>query len=186
MEPPGHACVSAGRYLALEPLSERRAALEALRRSSPNFDFEMCAAGERDGETATITVAADLDGSRIGGGTGESRPVAIRTLDSLVAERGLPGPLLLKFDTHGFERQILAGARATLAATSVIVMEVYNFDITPHCLRFPAMCAHLETLGFRCLDLVDPMLRSRDQALWQMDLVFGRDDDPRFAQTGFE
>ena len=104
----------------------------------------------------------------------------------LVAEYQLTGPYLLKFDTHGYEMPILRAAAKVLRETQVIVMEVYNFDITPHCLCFPAMCAHLETLGFRCLDLVDPMLRSRDQALWQMDLVFGRADDPRFAQTEFE
>lgn len=37
----------------------------------------------------------------------------------------------------GFEDEILRGAAQTLARTSVIIMEVYNFDISPTALRFP-------------------------------------------------
>src|SRR5262245_34273196 len=40
---------------------------------------------------------------------------AMRTCDDMVAEAGLQGPLLLKIDTDSHERQVLAGAEATLA-----------------------------------------------------------------------
>ena len=100
-------------------------------------------------------------------------------------ELGLPGPYLLKFDTHGFELPILNGAARTLAETEVIVMECYNFRIGPHALTFDEMCRHLGERGFRCIDLVEPMHRPRDDSFWQMDLVFVRQTRPEFAYTGY-
>jgi hypothetical protein len=47
------------------------------------------------------------------------------------------------------------------------------------------MCAYLGGLGFRCIDLVDPMYRPHDDALWQMDLVFLRQTRPEFTYTEY-
>jgi FkbM family methyltransferase len=76
---------------------------------------------------------------------------------------------------------ILKGARDTLARTEVIVMECYNFRIAPECLTFDEMCRYLANLGFRCIDLVDPMHRPYDDSFWQMDLVFVRDSRSEFS-----
>ena len=64
-------------------------------------------------------------------------------------------------------------------------MEVYTFDITATTRLFPEMCAHLQTLGFRCYDIADPLLRDYDRALWQMDLFFCRSDAPLFTQRTY-
>jgi FkbM family methyltransferase len=172
-------------FLAVEPLRERQEALERLRRRHRNFDYALCAAGETDGSQVTLDVAGDLDGSTVGGQGGSPRCVPVTTVDALVAKHRLDGPFLLKFDTHGYELPILAGARETLASTSVIVMEVYNFQITEHALRFPAMCAHLEGLGFRCCDIAGLLLRRYDRSFWQMDLLFARSDAGIFAYTEY-
>ena len=119
----------------------------------------------------------------MGGSGGESRQVPVRTIDSLVSERDLQGPYLLKFDTHGYGIPILAGARNTLEETNVVIMEVYNFKITEHALRFHEMCFHMEGLGFRCFDLADPMLRLHDRSLWQMDLFFCREGSAIFSYS---
>jgi hypothetical protein len=95
------------------------------------------------------------------------------------------GPYLLKLDTHGYEVPILEGARETLTRTEAIIMECYNFRIAPECLMFGDMCQHMERLGFRCIDLVDPMHRLADDSLWQMDLVFVRGDRPEFSYLGY-
>jgi hypothetical protein len=105
----------------------------------------------------------------------------VTTVDQELNVRKLGGPYLLKFDTHGFELPILQGAANTLAETEVIVMECYNFRIAPECLTFDEMCRHLAGLGFRCVDLVDPMHRPYDDAFWQMDLVFVRRTRPEFS-----
>jgi hypothetical protein len=45
-------------------------------------------------------------------------------------------------------------------------------------LLFDEMCAYLRTLGFQSIDLADPMYRPHDDTLWQMDLVFVRNNWP--------
>lgn len=173
------------RFLLLEPLEERRAELEALRREHPRADFLIAAAGDSVGEAA-LTVAPDLDGSGIyDGSSSAARPVPLVTLDAALGERSLPGPYLLKFDTHGFEVPILAGAAATLRDTALIVMEVYNFQLTTRCLRFHEMCAHLDTLGFRCADVADVGLRPRDRLLWQADFIFLPKTSPLFDYPAY-
>jgi FkbM family methyltransferase len=160
-------------FLAIEPLREREEALEALKQNHANFDYLLTVAGDKDAEEVTLVVSDDLDGSTVDGSQGgEPRIVISRTIDSIVAEKALSGPFLLKFDTHGYEVPILSGAKETLAKTSVVVMEVYNFKITEHSLRFHETCAYMEELGFRCYDIAGPLLRDYDKAFWQMDLFF--------------
>ncbi len=107
--------------------------------------------------------------------------VAATTIDHEVALRELPGPYLIKMDTHGFEIPILEGATRTLGKTEAIVMECYNFRIAPECLVFFEMCAYLKDAGFRCARIVEPVHRPFDGVLWQMDLVFIRDSRREFT-----
>ena len=173
------------RFLLIEPLAERAAELEALRATGAGVDFVSAVAGAQRGE-ATLNVAADLDGSSIADSPGSTtRTVAVTTIDGEVAERKLPGPFFIKLDTHGYEVPILEGARATLAQTALLMIEVYNFRLTAGCLRFPQMCERMEELGFLPLDVVEPFRRPGDLALWQMDLVFARADEPLFSRKTY-
>jgi len=174
-------------YLAVEPLHERVDSLEKTKSRFPNFDYALCLAGESDGEKLRLQVADDLDGSTVEGRhSGESRLCTSRTIDSVVAEKNLVGPYLLKFDTHGYELPILRGSSQVLQQTAAILMETYNFRLTNDCLRFPQMCSYLEELGFRCVDFADPMLRVYDQAFWQMDLLFLREDSEVFQYHRYQ
>ncbi len=168
-------------YLAVEPLEERKQALEAQKQKFSNFDYALCVAGDIDGEKVTLNVSEDLDGSTVEGqNPGISRTCIVRTIDSLIAEKNLPGPYLLKFDTHGYEIPILSGCSDILKNTTAIIMESYNFQLTPISLRFHEMCAHLEKLGYRPADVTEPMLRSHDRAFWQIDILFLKEDSDVF------
>ena len=173
------------RFFALEPLSERETALENLKRTRSNFDYELCAAGEVDGSRAILYVSADLDGSTVGGTGGVARVVPVRTVDAIVLKKGLKAPYLLKFDTHGYELPILSGAKDTLLRTNLIIMETYNFNITDSSLRFHDTCFYMEKLGFRCYDIACPMLRVYDRAFWQVDMFFCRSDAQIFAYSQY-
>lgn len=48
----------------------------------------------------------------------------MKTLDSVVAERKMSGPILLKEEVQGFELEVLRGANETLRNTEVILLEV--------------------------------------------------------------
>jgi FkbM family methyltransferase len=155
--------------------------LRALRQRWPGMDYVLAAAGDREGEV-------HFDAGDPLGGAASPEPfpendvvVPMTTVDAEVARRGLGGPFLLKLDTHGFEVPILEGASRTLREASLVVVEAYNFELRPGCLRFGQMCDHLERRGLRCIDLVDVMRRPADGALWQMDLFFAPRSRPEFA-----
>jgi len=168
------------RFLLFEPLAEHQAALAALR-NSHGFDSIAAAAGREPG-SISFFVDHLLDGSGVAvPGAVDTRTVPVETIDRAISARGLAGPFAIKLDTHGHEIPVLEGAAATLAQASLLVIEAYNFPLTPDSLRFHELCAWLEARGFRCCDLADPMRRPSDGTLWQMDLAFAPATSPLFA-----
>jgi FkbM family methyltransferase len=169
------------RYLLIEAQPVHGAALRDFCGRHANAQFVLAAAGEKTGHIyfdAADPFSGQASFTRT---SAASVRLPVTTVDTEVAAHNLNGPYLLKFDTHGFELPILNGAVNTLSQTEVIVMECYNFKIAPECLTFDEMCHHLAGLGFRCVDLVDPMHRTYDDAFWQMDLVFVRQTRPEFS-----
>ena len=174
-------------YLLIEaqagPHGEKLKELAARRE---NVDYVIAAAGDKSG-------VLHFEASEPLGGRASEKPfdeydieVPAVTIDDAVAERGLPGPYLLKLDTHGFEVPIFQGATKTLEQTELIIVEVYNFTLCEGALRFSAMCDFLEQRGFRPLDLFDVIHRPHDGALWQFDMLLGRIDAPEFSSNTFE
>lgn len=173
------------RYLLVEAQSVHEPALVEFCRQNPNAQYVLAAAGDRVG--ALYFDATDPFSGQASYVPYQLNNIEVKatTINHEVQTRKLPGPYLLKLDTHGFEVPILAGARQTLAETEVIIMECYNFKIAPECLLFHEMCAHLAPAGFRCVDAVDVANRPRDKTLWQMDLIFIRDNRPEFTTGAF-
>jgi len=172
--------------VGVDPLQERLPYLEQLKGENDRFDFVSAVAGEDDGGTVELAVTDDLDGSSVHGSEGETRSVPVHSIDAIAAMKGLKGPYFLKFDTHGFEMPILRSAEKVLSETRFVVMEAYNFRHTPETLLFHEMIAFMATKGFRVSHLVDVLNRPSDGALWQVDLMFAREDDPVFASDGFK
>jgi FkbM family methyltransferase len=173
------------KFIAVDPLVEREAKLKQLKAVNPLFDYVLCVAGEKESDSVSLTVGDDLDGSTVGGNQGVVRTVPSHSIDAIVQMKQCSGPYVLKFDTHGFEVPILNGAANILPETHYIVMEVYNYRHTGGTLLFYEMCALLDTLGFRCFNMADPMHRPLDGCLWQMDLLFARKDNEVFRENGY-
>ena len=173
------------RFLLFEPLTEHQPALTRLQEAE-GFQCVAAVAGAAAG-TAPLLVDPALDGSAVAPpGTPGTRPVPVETIDAAVKARGLPGPYGLKLDTHGYELAVLAGANDVLAKVNLLIVETYNFSLTPDTLRFHELCTWLEALGFRCCDIADPMRRPRDGAFWQVDLAFERGSAPLFESDNYE
>jgi FkbM family methyltransferase len=173
------------RYFLIEAQPVHEKELEEFCRKRKNAEFVLAAAGEKPGRVY-------FDASSPFAGQASYRPypshnieVPVVAIENEVRARSLPGPYLLKLDTHGFEVPILNGARGLLADTEVIVMECYNFDIGPESRLFYEMCAYLRELKFRCIHLVDPVFRPYDGSFWQMDLVFVKEDRPEFRHVTY-
>lgn len=175
-------------YLLIEANHFHEQNLIHFSKKHKNAEFVLAAAGASPGEVY-------FDESDPFGGVASLTPilssspavtrVPVTTVDIEIKTRKLKGPYLIKLDTHGFEIPILKGAHNTLRETEVIVMECYNFRITPECLLFHEMCSYLAELDFRVIDLVDQMYRPYDNSLWQMDLVFIRNHRPEFSYSHY-
>jgi FkbM family methyltransferase len=161
-----------------------------LSRELPDLAWAICAAGPHDNlgrmqksDIGGVGGAIDLAGDSAAGA-----PVQFKRIDTLVREHALEAPYFLRFDTHGFELDVLAGAAETLKQTALIMMEVYNFKLRfteNKNLTFDEMSLYMKSLGFRCVDICDPLYRPGDLALWQMHLFFIRADHPLWADASY-
>jgi FkbM family methyltransferase len=174
----------AARFMLFEPLAERQPALAALRQAH-GFEIVPAAAGQTSGSVAFV-VDPGLDGSGIAATNSPgTRTVRMETIDGAVAARGWSGPFGIKLDTHGHEIPILEGAAHALAAAEMLVIEAYNFQLTPDALRFHDLCGWLEARGFRCCGVADPMRRPGDGVFWQVDLAFARSENAVFDSNRY-
>jgi FkbM family methyltransferase len=171
-------------FVLFEPLQERKIELEILAKQNPGFHIINSAAGKNK-ESIKYFVSNDLDGSGVADQSkvvneNEVRVVDVTRIDAEIKQLQLKGGYLVKLDTHGFELPILEGCEEILNDVSLFVIECYGFQIAKNSLLFWEMCRHMETLGFRLIDLVDVMHRPRDGAFWQCDAFFIRKENPIF------
>jgi FkbM family methyltransferase len=152
--------------------------------ADPAYSYVIAAAGPAKG-VGHFQFSPDPFG---GAGTSADDPKGVRvpqiSVDGECREKGLKGPFLLKFDTHGFEREIIKGCTETFKSTSLICIEAYNFGDREK--RFPAMLELLEDLGFRCIDIGEPLFRDYDKSFWQIDFFLVPVDRPEFKYASYK
>lgn len=143
--------------LNVDAQEEFSASLSAIR-DAIGGHFRICAVGARDGGTIELYRGAHpywssvrAPGDRYWAAhnslceeTGVRVP--LRSLDALIRETRLPGPYLLKLDVQGAERDVLAGARRTLADTALVLVETLVEE-------FAAVHDLLARAGFELFDL---------------------------------
>jgi FkbM family methyltransferase len=176
----------AASYMLFEPQPVHSAALDQFaQKHAPQVQIVKQAVGASVGSTF-FDCSDPFGGALASENSTHPLEVPLTSLDvSLAAHRAAP-PYLLKLDTHGFERAILQGAAQTLAHCNALIIEAYNYHITNEAFLFWELCAFLAERNFRVIDLVDVIHRSYDQSLWQMDLVFVKQDWPGFNYTTYE
>jgi FkbM family methyltransferase len=170
-------------YLLIEANAVHEPALKRFCAKRPRAQYAAAVAGPKRGTLffdATDPFGGVASPERHDAGYVE---LAATSIDQEVHERSLPGPYLIKLDTHGFEVPILEGARVTLANAELLIVECYNFRIAPEARLFHEMCAWLGDRGFRCIDVFDLLYRPRDESFWQADIVFARESRPEFRSA---
>jgi FkbM family methyltransferase len=172
-------------YLLVEAQPFHEKELKRFCHEHRNADYVLAAAGENEGRINFNT--NDPFGGRASSTPFASNNITVPmvTIDGMTEQKGLDGPYLLKLDVHGYEVPIFKGAEKVLKETEIIVVECYNFKIAPECLLFHEMCSFLAGKGFRCIDMVDVMHRPYDRALWQMDLIFAKNDRAEFHYNSY-
>jgi FkbM family methyltransferase len=173
-------------YFLVEAQSNHKEKLDTFKSRYKNVDFKIVAAGNYNGtiqfDTSDLYGGIALEGDK----NSSFEDVPIMKLDTLIDEYRLQAPFLLKLDTHGFEKQIFEGAETMLKQTNLIIVEAYNFEITPGCMRFHELCTFLESKGFRCIDISEPIFRLKDESFWQIDLFFIKSSRKEFDSIEYE
>ncbi|HUA53745.1 MAG TPA: FkbM family methyltransferase [Candidatus Sulfotelmatobacter sp.] len=161
-----------------------RPALAHAASTQPTWSFTIAAAGPTDGTIAFYNNPEDpFSGTAYVDPASGVPMVPQVALDSEIARHRLEPPFLIKLDTHGYEPEILAGARRALDQANLVVVEAYNFQAPGR--RFPDLTRSVEDAGFHCIDIGEPLFREKDQAFWQIDLFFVRADRPEAIAQGY-
>ena len=103
-------------------------------------------------------------------------PLSMTTLDSVVAGRKLAGPILLKADVQGYELEVLRGASQTLRNVEVILLEVSTLPFNVGAPLFAEVVAFMAEQRFLVYDLCSLFRRQSDDAVFQVDVLFVRED----------
>jgi FkbM family methyltransferase len=173
-------------YLLIEAQEIHKPGLDHFRRKHPNADYILAAAGNKTG------VIYFDNSDPFGGTASENRSetscieVPQTTIDQEISARSLKPPYMIKLDTHGYEVQILEGALKTLEQTTLLVVETYNYKLTPTSLRYFEMSAFMENIGFSSIEIADPLLRKKDGSFWQMDIFYIPSKSKEFSDVSFE
>jgi FkbM family methyltransferase len=173
-------------YLLIEAQVPHGVELEKLRNENTNVNYILAAAGSHSGKIF-------FDNSSLLYGMASNKPfeincieVPVVRLDDELSKRGLPGPYLIKLDTHGFEIPIIEGALETLVQSELVIMEAYNSKLTEDSLKFYQMCDYMDKKGFLPIEIVDLLLRKYDSSLWQMDIFFMPERRSEFNYKSYE
>lgn len=93
--------------------------------------------------------------------------------------------VFLKYDVHGAEPSTFADFALLLERICAVQIECYNWDIGGLVgWRFYDVAAFMAALDFR-VALVFDVLHRGDGILWQMDMLFLRQDHPTFSKEGY-
>lgn len=169
--------------LLVEPLEEHRDLLRSVCAQRPGSAYALAAAGPEPGSLEIVvhrvpecsSVLGDRDA---GGEPAPRRTVPVVRIDDLVANHRMRPPFVVKVDVEGAELQVLEGARETLAATDVVLLEVSFFELVPGGAQLPDVVAWMRDAGFAPYDIYNGHTRPLDGALAQVDMAFVRDDGP--------
>ena len=158
-------------HVLLEPVAECEPLLKDLCSRLKSAEYHIAAVTEHSGKTflgispsrqySSIVEAPGVDGS-------EYREIPCLSLSDLCKTHAYPGPYLVKIDVDGPEIKVLKGALGLIDRETVFVIEATVNDGDPH---FPQILDFFKPLDFVLLDIVDPMFRPVDGALWQVDVV---------------
>jgi FkbM family methyltransferase len=173
------------KYLLVEAQEVHRSALQAYCKARRNATFVIAAAGDRVGEIY-------FDNSEPFGGVASytqtilaKTVTPLTTLNHEVRTQKLPGPYLIKLDTHGFEVPILEGANEILRETNLAIIEAYNFKLCEGALKFQELIEYMHKKGFGVIDISEPLWREKDLSFWQFDLFFVPLSRPELSSNSY-
>lgn len=96
----------------------------------------------------------------------------LELLDNLVANTPFQQADLIKLDTQGYELEILKGGLKTLTNAKAVLIEVSFVNVYANCPMADEVISFMKSNGFVIYDICTLMYRPYDQALFQSDFLF--------------
>jgi FkbM family methyltransferase len=176
------------KHLMIEPVAENEADLLQIVSRLRDAEVLIVAAASVSGETflhvsLNTRYAAISDSAEPEEDLQEVRRISSVAIDDLCQARSLEGPFLIKIDVDGKELDVLKGCIHTLERTECVIVETVFFGEDMN--HFYRVIEFMQDRGFVIYDIVEPVYRPIDLALWQVDTVFVKRDGPFRQVQGF-
>lgn len=157
----------------------------ANRLGAPAAHLEQCALGKAAGLVEFVLEETNSRMAPHGQAAGApTMRVPVKTLREIVPS--FPEKFnLLKADVQGFELDVLEGAGGLLQQFEVVILEVSIIRIGPVPTFFEVMQC-MDGKGYRLYDFLPMHYRPLDNALWQGDAFFVRNDSPLVSSLSWD
>ncbi len=167
-------------HVLIEPVAEQEPYLKEICAKLPNATYMIAAAAEECGMGSLRLTRNHQysglvpDNDVMNNETYSTREIKKVSLDYLAREGKMPSPVLIKIDVDGSEISVLKGSVWLLKEKKAqyVIIESTIFGQIHEVIDF--MTAH----GFALYDILEPLYRPLDNALWQVDLSFVPKDSP--------
>jgi FkbM family methyltransferase len=117
-------------------------------------------------------------GSSVLQSTGAASEVRMQTLDAVCKGEAGRSPDYLKLDVQGFELEVLKGGTACLETCRFVQCELSLLPLVPGGPLAADVMSHMKAIGFVLFDVEEFIRAPSDDAIWQVDVIFCREDDP--------
>lgn len=112
--------------------------------------------------------------------------VALELLDDVVANTRFEKADFIKLDTQGYELEILKGGTKTLQSAQLVLMEVSLLGIYKGAPLVDEVIVFMKNSGFILYDICTLMRRPYDNALYQSDFLFIKQDHSLRTSTRWD
>jgi FkbM family methyltransferase len=167
-------------FYLIEPQIEMEAYLKKFTEEYPNSLYFLQAVGAKN-EIRTLTIWDDFDGSSLLPKeknslleVGKQRKVKTFKIDTLIENKKITQPNIIKLDIQGFEIEALKGAEKTFGLTEVYILEVslFSFSDLPNIPIFTDVINFMLNRDYVVYDFPGFLRRPLDGALGQCDICF--------------
>ncbi len=168
------------RILLVEPQLAYRETLQTLVEGDAKCYYAACAVGEKDGsvELHCHGHQTSIYGDSTGRPFGTTSMVSMKTLDSLIRERGLPWPSLIKMDIQGAELRALQGAPECLKHAEFVQTEFSLLPVQKDIPLLDDLVVCLSQQGFRIFNVYGVCGRPLDGMPVQGEILFVKRQSP--------
>ncbi len=167
------------KHLMIEPVVENEAVLLHIASQLRDAEVLIAAADSASGNaflrvSPNTRYAAVSESQESRGNRQDVRRISCIAVDDLCESRSLEGPFLIKIDVDGKELDVLKGSAKTLERTECAIVETVFFGEGAN--NFYRVVEFMQDRGFVIYDIVEPVYRPIDMALWQVDTIFVKRD----------